>query len=576
MCGIFVSITDRNIGSPRYQKNHFSVDLLAHRGPDSSSYFYDNRIFLGHTRLEIVDHNSASNQPFISRCGRYILVFNGEIYNYKQLASQFLSKPLLLTDSDTEVIAELWSLFQCKTLELLDGMFSLVVFDRHLRTATLARDCFGIKPLYTYREGSTVVISSEIRAILPHLIKREPNKLAISHYLSYGLYDHTEATFFEGIFALKPGTAQTFSISDSSLISTQSFYDLSNISVETRQTRRSKDSLEELKHLLEECVLSSTIADVPIAANTSGGIDSSLLYSILSSLGARVPALNISFPGTLDASYVATSQLGFDYRTIAISPLDILEHLKDVVRHQSQPFGGIFVVAYSLLYQYAAQRSIKVCLDANCLDELFLGYDKYRPSSKPHSGSLHHDGTSSSLDCILAPGMPSPDQLFYQPLSIPSVSPIRQEAINDLFHKKIPRGLRFNDHVSMQHSVELRVPFLRKQLFEFSLSLPDSSLIVNNIGKYPIRSILARYTSNTLHAFGTKASIQCPQTTWLNTSLRKLLDVIISSPSFLERGWINVDILKKAVETNVSERRNNSFFLWQAINLELFGQAFFD
>jgi asparagine synthase (glutamine-hydrolysing) len=575
MCGIFVSLADDNITNKKKALNIESLRLLGHRGPDTQMYNNHGRLFMGHTRLEIIDHNPASNQPYESSCGRYVVVFNGEIYNYRELSRLYLRDLALRTQSDTEVIVELWRIFGARMLRMLDGMFAIVVLDRLHETVTVARDIFGIKPMYRYSDGRQLIFSSEIRPILNHIERVRENKNVISHFLFYGLYDHTEQTFFNDIFSCKPAHATSYSLVDSRLLSDISFFEPSDLNHKPVRFFSPTDALHELTEILDECVTTSTIADAPIGVNISGGVDSSLLYSLLSTSEHDLPGLNMSFPKTLDEAYINTSSLGYKYHRVGITHIDIIEHLKDVARHQSQPFGGACVVAYSVLYSYAKELGIRVTLDGNGLDEMFLGYTKYRSTNIPIH-SAYHDGTSSRVAHILGPNMPSPDSLEFHPLSIEGFSPVRNEAMNDLFYKKIPRGLRFNDHVSMQHSIELRVPFLRKRLLEFSVTLPDQFLMSGSVGKLPIRRVLGAFTGNSVHAFAPKASVQSPQTEWLHNELLPLVNETVLNSRFFDRGWVNPSVALQAIRSQQAFSKGNSFFVWQMINLELMAQMFLD
>jgi len=575
MCGIFVSLSDDNLSPDQQKLNKSSLDLLSHRGPDSSNFLNYERLFLGHTRLEVVDHDHNSNQPFTTLCQRYTIVFNGEIYNYRALARQYLSSFTFKTRSDTEVVAELWSELGPRCLDQLDGMFSLVILDRWKRTVTTARDMFGIKPLFFYSSGGFLIFSSEIRAILPHLPHVRANREIISHYLHYGLYDHTDYTFIQSILSVRPASVNTYSLDSSRFLGSYSFYDPTSLSPTRSSTHSPESILTELSELLRDCAISASVADVPTGANVSGGVDSSLLYYYLNTKSNKLPAFNVNFPSSLDAAYIDSFCLGFQYCRITIDQRTILEHLKDVVRHQTQPFGGIFVVAYSALYSSLREQGIRVSMDANGLDEMFLGYNKYL-SADLIAQKSHHDGTIGILPNVLSRDMPSPDSLQYKPLNIDGFSLARNQALNDLFLEKVPRALRFNDHSSMQHSVELRVPFLRKSILEYSLTLPDAALMNSEFGKLPIRQILAQYTCNYQHAFSLKASIQTPQTQWLTNDLKRLVTSTVCNARFFDRGWVSPDVVIDALNGNLAIKHNNSFFIWQLVNLELFAQQFLD
>lgn len=576
MCGIFASLTDSNLDKKSCYSNLLSLQSLLHRGPDHSSTFTFQRLFLGHTRLEIVDHNPLSHQPFTSSCKRFKIVFNGEIYNYKHLKKDYLSGISLKTSSDTEVITELWSILGSNCLSLLDGMFAIVVYDQFLKRVTVARDMFGIKPLYYMHKDSTLYVSSEIPPILSQIELIRPNLQVISNYLGLGLYDHTSNTFFQDIYSYQPGSVTTYSLDDSQIVSSYKYFDPECLTPNTSTSFNPTDATHQLLYLLTDCVESASTADVPIAVNLSGGVDSSLLFKLLSSEKQYLPAYNMSFPDTADSELILESNLQYKYNIIPVAPIDILEHLKDTVRAQCQPFGGLCVVAYSLLYARAAQDRIKVTLDANGLDEIFYGYNKYQLISQGSSTNIHQDGTSFVLPGLLHPSMPAPEDMTIDYFNTQQLSPVRRASIKDLFYHKVPRALRFNDHASMAYSIELRVPFLRKCLLDFSLSLPDNYLLSSSIGKVPIRTILSNLTGNYQHAFKSKASIQSPQTKWLKGPLRSLVDTTLFKTNFLERQWVNPLIATDAINSDYATLQNNSFFIWQMINLELFAQSFFD
>jgi asparagine synthase (glutamine-hydrolysing) len=205
---------------------------------------------------------------------------------------------------------------------------------------------------------------------------------------------------------------------------------------------------------------------------------------------------------------------------------------------------------------------------------MFLGYAKYRSADQITNN--HHDGTRHCLNNVLSSDMPSPDNIRPNRIDIPGISNVRLESLNDLFYSKVPRALRFNDHVSMQHSVELRIPFLRKQLLEFSLTLPDDFLMASDLGKIPVRRILSQETGNHSHAFAAKASVQSPQTEWFDLELSHFVEAAVLKSSLFDRGWVNQETVRNAMTKRISMKQNNSFFIWQLINLELMAQAFLD
>lgn len=550
--------------------------LLNHRGPDASNYHVISDFFLGHTRLNIIDDDINSNQPFTSKCGNYTIIFNGEIYNYKALASEHLSSHSFVTKSDTEVLVELWAKYQLRCLELFDGMFSFAVYSKISNTITIARDIFGIKPLYY--SSSPFAFSSEIRPLQSLFGSLSLDNKSISRYLYFGLYESHESCFFEQISSLLPGTTLTYDLSTGSCQTSSYFEPIEFATSISPFTGSFDDACSILHHQLNTCLSSCIPDNRDFFLNLSGGIDSSLTNFLVSEIpSTRFPiSLSQVFAGTYDANILSSYQSSSNNHLFNITEPVLFTYFKDVLLHQELPFGGFPVIGYAPLYDYASSNGYKVGIDANGLDEFFLGYDKYLGSPSLESLYKHTDGTTGLMHAaintqFLLEFPPSSSKLtsIDNSLSAPKLL-----SLNDIFVGKLPRALRFNDRVSMQFSIELRVPYIRRSLLEFALSLPDSFLFDAKLGKLPIRKLLSHYTCDTPNPYAPKSYIQSPQSNWLTQELAVFTRSILLSESFLSRPWIDADFIHDFVSNSLNIERRNSFFIWQWLNLELWARSF--
>jgi asparagine synthase (glutamine-hydrolysing) len=277
----------------------------------------------------------------------------------------------------------------------------------------------------------------------------------------------------------------------------------------------------------------------------------------------------------------------------------ISAYLDATVRAQAEPFGGVFVCGYNALYEAACKEGVTVLLDGNGVDESFLGYKRYHqiyalsaeddaelarrcrefesfwgqaPRKLVPGASI--DGTDG-----LRPGALSAELKDAELLHIPTLSgfkdPVRRAAAEDLLYAKIPRGLRFNDRVSMAHSRELRVPYLDHRLVEFAFGVPSHLLLNERGGKALFRDVLARYAPASV-AYARKRSVQSPQREWLAEGWRPMVESILGSERFAGRGWVDPSAAKKAYAEYLGGAQENSFFIWQWLNLELWARAYLD
>ncbi|MCP9830079.1 asparagine synthase (glutamine-hydrolyzing) [Synechococcus sp. HJ21-Hayes] len=572
---------------------------IRHRGPDAQASLWreHHRLHLAHARLKIIDTTDGANQPYVSPCGRWALVYNGEIYNFRELRQEMADRWPWRTQSDTEVLMAAWSLWGEGCLSRFVGMFAFAIHDAEEHALTLVRDRFGIKPLYHVAIGARRVFASEI----PPLLRFRPavaDESTIRTYLELGLYDHGTRTFFKDVRSLEPGTLTRIDLRSGGE-ATRRWYslaehvpDLSGVSEEELTDRA--------ETLVLQAVSSHLVADVEVGLNVSGGVDSSMLVrSTVETLG-HAHLFTQDYDGYSELPWVREIAGGGSLHVASLDLDAISTYLEETVRSQAEPFGGVFVCGYNALYEAAARENVTVLLDGNGVDEAFLGYKRYHQihvASSPDAAirdvrerefaefwgqapapivaGASIDGTDGLRPQAVSSSLKSAGLLDLTGRDGGFDDSVRQAAAQDLLYAKIPRGLRFNDRVSMAHSRELRVPYLDHRLVEFAFGIPTRVLLNRKGGKALFRDILARRAPASV-SYARKRSVQTPQREWLAEGWRAMVESILASERFAARGWVDAGQARRAYAEYLSGARENSFFVWQWVNLELWAREYLD
>lgn len=597
MCGLIAAWDPAGLGNAPLAT---ALNDIHHRGPDAQASIWreNHRLHLAHARLKIIDTTEGANQPFVSPCGRWAIVYNGEIFNFRELQAEIGDRWLWRTRSDTEVLLAAWVLWGEDCLDRLVGMFAFAVHDAEAHRLSLVRDRFGIKPLYRIKQGERYVFASEIPPLLRFLPTVAADVSTIRTYLEQGLYDHSRYTFFDGIESLPPGTLLSLDLHTGS-ITERRWYDLAK-QLPDISGADDHQLLEQAEALITQAIQSHLIADVAVGLNVSGGVDSSMLVrTALETLG-HAHLFTQDYEGYSELPWVREVA---DGGTLHVAMLDfdrIDSYLSSTVKSQAEPFGGVSVCGYNALYEEANAQDVTVVLDGNGVDEVFLGYKRYHQIHAVEPGIPDAERAQRATDFATFWGhMPRPavtgasidgtDGLRPQvmtellrhapPRMMTPVShflePARQAAAEDLLFAKIPRGLRFNDRVSMAHSRELRVPFLDHRLVEFGFALPHRLLLGAQGSKLLFRRLLERKVSASV-AYAAKRSVQSPQREWLGKAWRPLVESVLMSESFKSRGWVDAKRAAAAYHEYCSGVQENSFFIWQWLNLELWARVYLD
>ncbi len=367
MCGIVGFINKDDKKETIIKK---MMERINHRGPDGEGTFIDDDIALGHKRLSIIDL-STGNQPMFNENERYVIVFNGEIYNYLELKEELIKKAhYFKTTSDTEVLLHGYEEYGYELLKHLRGMFAFVIWDREKKELFGARDHFGIKPFYYYQNGDTFMFASEIKAFLDHpKFKKELNKEILMPYLSFN-YSPTEDTFFKGVKRLEPGH---FLIYKDDKLTIKRYFKLTF----NEHDQDSKKAIEDISNIMKDSVEKHMLADVEVGSFLSSGIDSSYLVALARpdktyTVGYKIDKYNeISYAEDL------AKKLNINNTSKIITKEEYFKVMPKIMYHMDEPLADPAAVALYFVSELAS-KDVKVVLSGEGADEFFGGYNYYR------------------------------------------------------------------------------------------------------------------------------------------------------------------------------------------------------
>lgn len=587
MCGIAGIIGD-------FETHQLDAMLLSqhHRGPDATGKYIDRDFAaLGHNRLAIIDLSPESNQPFLDPSGRYVLVFNGEIYNYIELKAELKGHYIFITDSDTEVLLAAFIIYGNQCLQKLNGMFSFAIWDNQDKKLFAARDRFGVKPFFYSFKNNSFYFSSEIKALHAAGISRIPNEKVWASYFAYGSYGNPDETFWEDILQLPGGYFLSFTLpldkmgtglvegelrqaqSDivpqvQSDLTIEKWYFFEEEVAKQPKNLTFEQAKEHYIALLKDSIDLRFRADVPVGFNISGGLDSSVLLALVNLQEDNSKINGYTFytnnPDYDELPWV--EQMVAKTRNPLIKVLlqahEVPDFTEKVAFQQDEPFGGVPTLAYAKIFQQARKDNVLVLLDGQGMDEQWAGYDYYIQENDATIQGVTDSPFKKNMlsDTFLAkaekPNYPKPFD-----------NELLNKQYRDLFYTKIPRALRFNDRISMLFSTELREPFLDYRLVEFAFSLPLDFKIKNGIAKFMLREIASEYLANDL-VFAPKRPLQTPQREWLAVDLKKWVKECFSTVEISKYGvWFDKRELEKELQLYFEGNNQSSFHIWQYISL---------
>jgi len=571
------------------------VDAQLHRGPDANKYIFndEDRIALGFNRLSIIDVTDSGMQPMQSHSGRYTLIFNGEIYNYKEIKKDLPSHDFI-SSSDSEVLLAAWEEWGVECLSKFVGMYAFAIWDKCEKTLTVARDWVGIKPVYFGLSNRTIYGASEIKALLAAGIPSEPNWEVWGDYFRYGIYNHSDQTFFKNIISLSPGHYMVLSASDAdngALPHSQTYWSL-DPSVATKNVNRSERCLsEELYSLFEESVNLHLRSDVELGLNLSGGMDSTTLCLLMDNLANKDAPLSSFTLGFGEPNYdeiVYADQIPksrmWNRHEVVFRPEEAINNFYEDIYSFEEPMGGVATQAYKKLHKYAKNQGIKVLLEGQGVDEMLGGYEHYKRLIDHNARNQNITSTISTPlfyqdnTRFLAPELLADNGLItetkHRDFPTPFETSIENAMYADLFHRRVPRVLRMNDRLSMAHSVELREPFLTSKIAEFCFSVPHQYKIKPNQSKSILKTALDKRSPKIAKTLAQKRAVSSPQREWLRTEMKDLVWDLLQSKAFTESGAFDVKKIHHSYENYIKHGAENSFFIWQWMNFSAWIKVF--
>lgn len=629
MCGI-AGIVYKNSKTKR-EDIKILTQALAHRGPDGEGFYFGNNFALGHRRLAILDISEAGHQPmqYEGKNGEYVIVFNGEIYNYLELKNTLKNEGYIFsTYTDTEVLIASYDRWGIDCLEKFNGMWAFVIYDKKKNILFGSRDRFGVKPFYYFDNNNIFMFASEIKALmkLPYL-KFSINENILFDYLLIGL-EEQDASIFKNIYELAPSHAFVFDLENFS-VKFWKYYNLKYENVyEEFNEKKANNYSQELKEYIYNAVKLRLRSDVPIGSCLSGGLDSSSIVCLISEISKKdvMPQLgfkqNVFTAAYLDKDVdeskyaeIVVEKSGAQWHLTYPTEDGLIEDLNDIIYYQEIPFGSTSIYAQYKVMQLAKEKGIKVLLDGQGGDELFTGYYSYYPvffkeilynvdikrllkewSNLENSPITKRYLLSELMKHLLVDRL-IPDAflstLYYKTQN--RAKYFNRDFINKFkdrlrfYIQKLPKRLneqlylyitgknlkallRYEDRNSMRFSIEARTPFADDiQLIEYVFNIPSSYKIYNGWSKYLLRESMKGILPEEIRLRKDKVGFATPEKKWLWKNKDLFLKILIDNKKLLA-DYINLNLVIE--DFNNGKIFKEKFLIWRIINFTIWYNIF--
>lgn len=631
MCGIAGFIGFNNnielaLNANRIQK---------HRGPDNQSLWHDDYIAFAHQRLSIIDLSEAANQPFHKH--DLVIIFNGEIYNYKELQHILKSDKQVNfeTTSDTEVVLEMFKHYGSNCLNHFIGMFAFAIYNKSGNELFIARDHFGIKPLFYTQINGAFAFSSELKTLvsIPGFDKNINPKSLVS-CLNY-LWISGNETMFNGCFKMPPAHYMTYSSTNG--IKLVKYWELQD-DIEDKLTSNINSTAEVVADMMALSVKRHMVADVPVSCFLSGGLDSSLISVLAKKSNDHLSTYTI---GTEDKDkkgegmpddekYVnlVAERYSLDHNVIKINP-DIIKDLPMIVKYLDEPIGDPAAINTYLICKAAREKGVKVLLSGMGADEIFFGYRRQKatmmaqrfnklpksikyvvskfvgilPVKISNKGFKLGRWAKRFMSFATLPL----DQAYMRSYSYYDTGQLREllnkdylQGIEDINneHKKIFNSkfkgdtinricytdinmfmlglnLTYSDRASMAASVEVRVPFIDKLVITKTMQIPGALKIKNGESKFILKKAAEKFLLKKI-IYRPKASFGAPIRSWISNDLRVMVDELLTEHTITQRGFVNYAVVKKLIENDRNGIEDNAYQIYQLLTLELWCREYLD
>lgn len=608
------------------------LEGIAHRGPDHQATFVEAKIFLGHTRLSIQDLSESGNQPMMSDDGRHVIIFNGEIYNHFDLRKE-LPPHSYRSTSDTETILVAYQQWGIDCLIKLNGIFAFALFDRQEQSLLLARDRFGVKPLYFSASESEVVFSSEIKALLPALGDKALDVRAMANYLTF-LWSPGSDTPFQNVKKLDPGTSILFHFEKNHLkTSSRKFYQTPFTG--SYSTAREKELIDTCEQKLLKAVNRQLLSDVPVGFFLSGGLDSSLIVAMAKKLhpnqqwncftiDAGSEITDEGFVNDLSYAKKVANHLKVELHIVK-ADIDILRDFDKMIWHLDEPQADAAPLNVSNICKQARAMGFKVLIGGTAGDDVFSGYrrhqalqfEKYlkliprwvslgflklplnrknplfRRASKVLSESAEPTEQRLANYYRWLP-KETVEKLFREPYHsivkqhnptsylLDRLSDIPNETswLNKMLYWEmrsflVDHNLNYTDKMAMAHGVEVRVPFLDNELVEFACTIPPSLKMKGKETKYILKKVAERYLPHEV-IYRPKTGFGAPVRRWITEEKSTTIADRLSEKRINAIGIFDYQKVQQLIQDNQSGKVDASYSIWCLLAIESWVRQFAD
>lgn len=611
----------------------YGINLLKNRGPDNDGYFYnlDRSIGLGHTRLSILDLSKLGDQPMFSSDGRYVLVYNGEIYNFKELRSELNKYFSFKSNSDSEVILYSYIHYGNSFLEKLNGIFALAIYDKKENLLIIARDRFGTKPLYYVKTPSGLYFASELKALMTlDDLALDIDYSAIENYITY-LWSPSPSTPLKAIKKLEPGNYLI--IRNSSVVKKDFFYE---VSYNESKEEDIKEIIENTDLKLKNAITSQLVSDVPIGAFLSGGLDSSAIVSYVKNYtDVKLPTFTIRGKNDLgmedDFSYAEKvgKHLGVDVHPIDINH-EIFFDIEEMIYYLDEPQADLAPILVSYISKFAKEEyGIKVLLSGVGGDDIFSGYRRHQaikidsymskipkqirrklrnllqklPSNsnlmrrlKKYFKYFDLDGddkiisyfnwidkdtrrmlfSSDVKNYLEIENHDTSFQLRKELEKLPKkTSDLNKMLSLDLKFFLTDHNLNYTDKMGMREGVEIRVPLLENELVNFASTIPEKYKQNGKHGKYIFKKTMEKYLPKEI-IYRSKTGFGAPLKSWIHGELKDYINTILSKEAINKRGIFNYDNFQEILLKDKLGQDDYSYTILSMLSIELWFKIFID
>lgn len=601
--------------------NTINLDIISHRGPDFQDFINGNNFYLGHSRLSIVDLSSNGNQPMFSKDRKYVIVFNGEIYNHLDLRNKYLQNHNFISTSDTETL--LYGLISMgdSFINKLNGIFSFSFYNCETEDFIIVRDHFGVKPLYYYIGNNEICFSSEIKGFIDYLPSFTIDKNSLKNYLNF-LWSPGELTPLKEIKKLLPGNIIKGNSKCTDSLTISEYYNL-NFNDSLIPLMKEIEWIELLESKLIKAVQRQLMSDVPIGFFLSGGLDSSIIVAIARKLYPKKKLVcytiksddfqDEGFGNDLNYAKIVAEHLNVDLKIINADS-DILKDFDRIIYHLDEPQADPAAINVYNICKYARKDGIKVLLGGTAGDDIFSGYRRHNAVKlesyinkiplfirklmkilfkkikiksplirRLKKLTLNFDKNKEDrmiryfdwIEPKLLNGLFNDDlafdhHLFFKDLKkrLPKNTSDLNTMLNwELKSFLVDHNLNYTDKLSMAVGLEVRVPFLDKELVEFSTKIPLSMKMKNNETKYILKKVAEKYLPNEV-VYRSKTGFGAPVRKWIVNDMDHLIKEYLSKDRIEQRGIFNYNKINDLIEANKSGLIDASYTIWALLAVE--------